>query len=401
MKRALTLFSVACLMGMSGAVVAAPRTDGQARTAARADRYAMPPPGYSPEMTSDEAGLWMRVDEEEEQVKTSPSRVRDEKLNAYIGALVCKLAGDYCPSIRVYIVEVPFFNASMYPNGMMLINTGLLMRTENEAQLAFVLGHEITHYLHRHSLQHWRRTVNTTGFLAVFGIAAAGAGAPGLTNIAGTIATANLYSNSRDQERDADGSGFTRVTDAGYDPRQAPAIWRHISAEQKANPNYQGSAMWLATHPAPEERIANMERDAKEVESRRSDWLLNADPFQQETAPFLTQWVMDDLALGRNEESIELFRRLSADTPARGIYRFGLGEAYRKRNKGTDSAAAGEAYRGALECADAPVEAWRGLGLVAMKAGDTAAAKNAFAQYRAKAPDAADKAMVDFYLSQL
>jgi tetratricopeptide (TPR) repeat protein len=111
--------------------------------------------------------------------------------------------------------------------------------------------------------------------------------------------------------------------------------------------------------------------------------------------------VAADLAQGRNDESIELFRRLAADMPARGIYRYGLGEAYRKRNKGSDPAAAAEAYRGALDCADAPVEAWRGLGLVAMKAGDNAGAKDAFTQYRAKAPDAEDKAMVDFYLSQL
>lgn len=401
MRRALALLSTACLVASSATGVAAPRKRPDEAARPTVNRYVMPPPGYTPEMTSDEAGLWMRVDKEEEEIKASPGRVLDEKLNAYISGLVCKLAGEYCPSIRVYIVDVPVFNASMYPNGMMLINTGLLMRTENEAQLAFVLGHEITHYLHRHSLQHWRRLINTTGFLAVFGIAAAGAGAYGLGNMAGTIATVSFYSNSRDQERDADATGFTRVTGAGYDPRQAPAIWRHVSAEQKANPSYTGGAMWLSTHPAPEERIANMEKQAQEAEGKRSDWLQNADAFQQVTAPFLAQWVAADLALGRNDESVELFRRLAADMPARGIYRYGLGEAYRKRNKGSDAAAAAEAYRGALACIDAPAEAWRGLGLVAMKAGDNTAAKDAFTQYRAKAPDAQDKAMVDFYLSQL
>jgi predicted Zn-dependent protease len=400
-KRGLALLSAICLMAPNGAVMAASRDTAEPKPRA-SDRYAMPPPGYSPDMSSDEAGLWMQMDKEEEKIKTSPMRIRDEKLNAYIGGLVCRLAGEYCPSIRVYIVEVPVFNASMAPNGMMLINTGLLMRTENEAQLAFVLGHEITHYMHRHSLQHWRRLVNTTGFMALFGIAAAGAGAPGLGDLAGTIATMSFYANSRDQERDADTSGFMRVTDAGYDPRQAPMIWRYVSAESKANPNYTGGrTMWLATHPAPEERIANMEKQAREAENRRSDWLMNADPFQQATAPFLGRWVSDELAQGRSHESIELFRRLVADMPGRGIYRYGLGEAYRKRNKGTDVAAATEAYRGALECSDAPAEAWRGLGLVAMKAGDNAAAKDAFVQYRAKAPDAEDKAMVDFYLSQL
>jgi len=78
-----------------------------------------------------------------------------------------------------------------------------------------------------------------------------------------------------------------------------------------------------------------------------------------------------------------------------------LGEAYRRRNQPNDVAAAAAAYRGALGCADAPAESWRGLGLLAMKGGDNAGAKESFTQYRAKAPDASDKAMIDFYLTQL
>jgi len=59
------------------------------------------------------------------------------------------------------------------------------------------------------------------------------------------------------------------------------------------------------------------------------------------------------------------------------------------------------AYREAAACTDAPPEAWRGIGLVAMKEGDRAAAKDAFTAYRSHAPDAGDKAMIDFYLTQL
>jgi predicted Zn-dependent protease len=392
-RRVTAITLAAALLAAGGAMGAEP---------AKPSRYVMPPPGYTPDMKSDEAGLWMQVDKAEDAIKTAPSLVRDEKLNAYVSQLVCRLAGEYCPSIRVYVVQVPSFNASMAPNGMMLVHTGLLMRTENEAQLAFVLGHEITHYLHRHSLQRWRQLINTRGFLSFFTLAAVGAGAPGLIDVASTIGVAGIYSNSREHERDADATGFTRVTEAGYAPGEAPAIWRHVASEDKANPrNIDRPAMWLSTHPAPEERIANMEKQAGEAQARRSDWVRNEDPFRAATDAFLNRWVEDDLALGRNDESAELFRRLSATMPSRGIYRYGLGEAYRKRNKGTDAAAAMAAYRGALECADAPASAWRGLGLVAMKAGDKAAAREAFSKYRLAAPEAGDKAMIDFYLSQL
>lgn len=69
----------------------------------------------------------------------------------------------------------------MAPNGMMSVYTGLLLRTQNEAQLAAVLGHEIGHYLARHSLQRFeveQATMTATGILGM-GLGAAGLGGLG------------------------------------------------------------------------------------------------------------------------------------------------------------------------------------------------------------------------------
>lgn len=369
-------------------------------TGQAAERYAMPPPGYTPEMSSDEAGIWMQVDKAEAEVKTSPLLVRDPKLNAYVSGLICKLAGEYCPSIRVYVVDVPEFNAYAMPNGAVVVYTGLLLQAENEAQLAFVLGHEITHYLHRHSLEHLRMAVRTSGFLAVFGIAAAGAGVGLLGSVAGLAGVGAIYANSRDEERDADDHGFRIVTQNGYAPAQAPAIWRFVADEEKVAPD-RSRSLFLADHPESTERMATLQKAADEATPTRSDWIVNEDAFHAATDPFVVGWVAADLAKGRMEQSVVMFRRLAANLPKRGIYQYGLGEAYRRRNQPNDAAAAENAYRGALACPDAPAESWRGLGLLAMKAGDKNAAKEAFTQYRAKAPDANDKAMIDFYLTQL
>lgn len=213
------------------------------------------PPGYAPNMSTEEAGLWMQIDKLESQVKTNPAIVRDEKLNAYVSGVICKLAGEYCPSLRVYIVDTPDWNASCWPNGMVMVNTGLLLQMKNEAQFAFVLGHEITHYLHRHSLERMRNQVNTQGFLMVFDLAAAGAGVAAGVNTRGLISLANdigaysMIAFSRDNERDADDGGFKRVTQAGYAPQEAPAIWETMVAENKADPEFSRSA-FFASHPA-------------------------------------------------------------------------------------------------------------------------------------------------------
>ena len=110
-------------------------------------------PGERPGLETTEAGLWMLMDKMEERLKTSGRVVEDDALDAYMRDIVCRLEPAHCPHIRIYVVDVPYFNANMAPNGMMQVWTGLLVRTENEAQLAFVLGHELAHYVRRHSLQ--------------------------------------------------------------------------------------------------------------------------------------------------------------------------------------------------------------------------------------------------------
>jgi beta-barrel assembly-enhancing protease len=67
----------------------------------------------------DEAGLWQVMEREENLVRDLPLRVRDPELTAYLDELVCQLAGDLCGDIRVYVLRLPYFNATMAPNGMM------------------------------------------------------------------------------------------------------------------------------------------------------------------------------------------------------------------------------------------------------------------------------------------
>jgi predicted Zn-dependent protease len=222
----------------------------------------------------------------------------------------------------------------------------------------------------------------------------------GVGSIGNMIGQMSVLSFSRDQERDADAGGFQRTVALGYAPQEAPAIWENMVADNKADPNFSGHA-FFSSHPGEEERAVTNAKWAAEIAPTRNDWRTDEDAFHAATAPFLHRWVEEELALAQPDRSIAIFRRLAANSPSQGIYQYGLGEAYRKRNQQNDLAAAENAYRGALATADAPPEAWRGLGLMAMKAGKNAEARDAFTQYRAKLPDASDKAMIDFYLTQL
>ena len=64
----------------------------------------------------------------EKLISTQARVIDDPKLVEYIEHIVCEVAGPYCEDIRVYVVRESYFNASMAPNGMMLVNTGLFKR---------------------------------------------------------------------------------------------------------------------------------------------------------------------------------------------------------------------------------------------------------------------------------
>ena len=93
-------------------------------------------PGYRPALDTDEGGLWAAMDREEAALKVSPALVKDEALNAYVGKIVCDLAGDQCSALRVYIVDDPNSNALTAPNGMIIIWTGLLLRSQTSAAVS-------------------------------------------------------------------------------------------------------------------------------------------------------------------------------------------------------------------------------------------------------------------------
>ena len=135
-------------------------------------------PQETPSIESIEAGLWMQMNNYEEKLKTSGSRLKDKDLEKYLKNILCNLSPDYCKDIRVYVQDMPYFNAFMAPNGMMVVWTGLLLRAQNEAQVAAVIGHEAGHYIKRHSLKSWLDAKSRTDLMVLLSIGLAIGGVP-------------------------------------------------------------------------------------------------------------------------------------------------------------------------------------------------------------------------------
>ena len=187
-----------------------------------------PPRFTAPDPASDEGGLWAIVARAERKLRRGEFVIHDEAMHDYVQSIACSLGGAHCPDVRVYVVRAPWFNASMAPNGMLQVWSGLLLRVENEAQLAAVLGHEIGHYLRRHGLERLRDAETRSAWGSL------------LTPLTGPLGSMALslgrFSFSRDQEREADSIGLALMRRAGYDrdcveTTAAHAIGRRLLVE--------------------------------------------------------------------------------------------------------------------------------------------------------------------------
>jgi beta-barrel assembly-enhancing protease len=339
---------------------------------------------------SDEAGLIMQMDRFEADLQKSAALVRDPVLNRYLATLTCRIAGDYCPEIRVYLVRQPYFNAQMAPNGMLIVWTGLLLRVEDEAQLAFVLGHEVGHYVERHSLARWRKLKSTSNLALALQVLGGG----GLIGAAASLgAYGTLFAFGRDQERAADDYGLVRLRELGYDDRRAGALWAAIWDEEKVRERELLSSI-LATHPASEERRDRLTQTATGQSEQRG-----AEPYWAATEGDRAQWLEDEISRRHYAQTEVLMRRLRQLPHGGAADAFYSGEMYRRRAHPGDFELAVAAYRDAIGAADeAPAATWRGLGLALRQLGDTAGARQAWREYLQRAPQAEDRAIIEGWL---
>lgn len=351
-----------------------------------------PPPRFVPPAAgSDEGGLWATMAREEQRLRRSPFLIRDDKLRDYLQGILCRLAGDHCPDVRVYPVRNANFNANMAPNGMMQIWSGLLLRMDNEAQLAAVVGHEVGHFLQRHSLERLRDAKSKSAASVVM--------LPfGLFGLVGQLALlASVYSYSREQERDADTISVRLMNVAGYDSSQASEVWGNLLAELKARPNADAatSSVLFASHPPSDER-----RDALRALGK-ADGDRAEQAYRERMAAWQIEFLEDEIKRGQYPETIALLDRKLALEPQRPDLLYARAEAKRLRGQDKDVEQALADLHAASAMPDTPAQAHRSLGLMLRERKDNAGAAAAFTRYLEAAPAAPDAGLIKNYLSEL
>lgn len=357
-------------------------------------------PGVAPALDSDEAGFWMSMENAEKDIATSGSRLENPALDAYLKSVVCRIASDYCSALRVYVMRQAGFNASMAPNGMMIVWSGLLIRVQNEAQLAAVLGHEAGHYQRRHTLSTFRNARNTTNALMAITVLSGGI-VPAAVDTAWIIGIAALMQHSRAQEAEADDIGIHRIAAAGYDPREVAEIWTGLARESAVDEQVRNVG-FFATHPTPESRLREMAARADALVTPENDRSTRAAEFDEVVAPLRPMLLGDEVAMRKHARSeVVIDRLVESELITQAQAAFYRGELYRVRGEEGDDALAIAQFRRAVATQSPEPVAFRNLGFALRRGGDRAGARDALQRYLELSPESNDRSMVEVYIQEL
>jgi predicted Zn-dependent protease len=191
----------------------------------------------------------------ESQIEHSTVLFDDPELNAYLQEVTDRMFPDMTGKLRVRTFRDPDFNAFAVATGGIYFHTGTLLRLDDEAQLASVLGHEGTHVTADHIYRHTRSAKSASGITLFTGMVAAGFGIPPvLVQIVGLSSMAGF---SRAYERESDRGGFDRMVAVGYDARGGAEAFARLERELLARHAGQG-AYFFASHPNVKDRVETL-----------------------------------------------------------------------------------------------------------------------------------------------
>lgn len=197
----------------------------------------------------------------------SPSADRDAEMVRRVGQRLSKSVEQYFASkglqkqLEGYqweynLVDNKEVNAWCMPGGKIVVYTGLLPFTRNEAALAIVLGHEITHAVFQHGNSRMSQGLLQQGLGSV--LSAASSTNPSLTKsiflqAIGAGSTLGGLAFSRSDESEADHYGLIWTALSGYNPQEAVPFWERMSQSGGQKP-----PAILSDHPSDEKRIAQI-----------------------------------------------------------------------------------------------------------------------------------------------
>ncbi len=205
-------------------------------------------------------------------IRQSGALLNDLEAESYIRKLGYRLAsvtGQSATDFSFYIVSDPAINAFATPGGYVCVNSGLILASRSESELAGVMAHEIAHVTQHHLARSFEKAnqMNLPLTAAVIGAILLGASNPQLGEAALAASmggSSQMQLNfTRANEQEADRVGIQTLARAGFDPNGMPDFFERLQQEYRfANSNM---PEFLSTHPVTLARIADSRNRAAQL----------------------------------------------------------------------------------------------------------------------------------------
>src|SRR5262252_6049025 len=215
-----------------------------------------------------------------QEVERTSKMIDDPVVTEYVNRVGQNLVrnSDARVPFTIKVIDSDEVNAFALPGGFFYVNSGLILRAQEESELAGVMAHEIAHVAARHGTKQ-----ATKGDLVQIGMI------PAMIFIPYTWAGYAAYQGmnllipmtflkfSRDAEREADFLGLQYMYKAGYDPNSYVTFFERIQADEKRRPGTIGKA--FSTHPPTPERIENTQKEIARILPARQEYVVTSSEF--------------------------------------------------------------------------------------------------------------------------
>jgi beta-barrel assembly-enhancing protease len=215
-----------------------------------------------------------------QEVERSSKLIDDPVVTEYVNRVGQNLVrnSDARVPFTIKVIDSDEVNAFALPGGFFYVNSGLILRAQEESELAGVMAHEISHVCARHGTKN--ATKGEAMQLAMIPLMLLGPGGwagYGIYEAASLAIPVTYLKFSRDAEREADYLGLQYMYKAGYDPNSYVTFFERIQADEKRRPGTIPKV--FSTHPPTPDRIEATQKEIARILPAKQEYIVTTSEF--------------------------------------------------------------------------------------------------------------------------
>jgi len=215
-----------------------------------------------------------------QEIERSAKLVDDPVVTEFVNRVGQNLVrnSDARVPFTIKVIDSDELNAFALPGGFFYVNSGLVLRADEEAELAGVMAHEIAHVTARHGTKNATKgELTQLAMIPLILLGPGGWAGYGLYQGLNFFIPLTFLKFSRDAEREADFLGLQYMYKAGYDPNAYVSFFEKVQAEERRKPG--SIPKVFSSHPPTPERVQNAQKEIASVLPVRDEYIVTTSEF--------------------------------------------------------------------------------------------------------------------------